>query len=177
MCRQLDMDGTVAWLKQWWRKLWWWSGLLLYSVSLVNQINRLTPGSIHHGSPYISPHVHSCWNSWPTVVESSITSSMFSNVEPLNAKYAILLDYLNLYSSSSDTYLIPCMPGVDNHYKPFSEVFKTETTEEHRLSLKRKSRQDRVFLFLWVSSMSATQTWCYNVRSVDNGGSSMQRRN
>ena len=35
------------------------------------------------------------------------------------------------------------MPGVDNHYKPFSEVFKTKTTEEHRPSLKKKSRQER----------------------------------
>ena len=33
---------------------------------------------------------------------------MFSNVEPPNAKYAILLDYPNLCSSSSTTYLIPC---------------------------------------------------------------------
>ena len=35
------------------------------------------------------------------------------------------------------------MPGVDDHYKPFSEVFEKETTEEHRPSLKRKPRQDR----------------------------------
>ena len=35
------------------------------------------------------------------------------------------------------------MPGVDDHYKPFSEVFERETTEEHRPSLKRKPRQDR----------------------------------
>lgn len=35
------------------------------------------------------------------------------------------------------------MPGVDDHYKLFSEVFERETTEEHRPSLKRKPRQDR----------------------------------
>lgn len=34
-------------------------------------------------------------------------------------------------------------PGVDDHYKPFLEVFEKETTEEHRPSIKRKPRQDR----------------------------------
>ena len=36
-----------------------------------------------------------------------------------------------------------CVPDGTISYKPFSEVFKTETTVEHRASLKRKSRQDR----------------------------------
>ncbi len=30
-----------------------------------------------------------------------------------------------------------------NHYKPFSDVFKIETTEEHRPSLKKNPRQDK----------------------------------
>lgn len=28
-------------------------------------------------------------------------------------------------------------PGMDNHYQPFSHVFKTETTEKHRPSLSK----------------------------------------
>ena len=33
-------------------------------------------------------------------------------------------------------------PGVDDHYKPFAEVFEAETSEEHRPSLKKiKARQ------------------------------------
>ena len=35
------------------------------------------------------------------------------------------------------------MPGVDNHYKPCSDVFKTETTEQHRPSLQKKTKQDK----------------------------------
>ena len=45
------------------------------------------------------------------------------------------------------------MPSDDDHYKPFSEIFGKETTEEHRPSLKRKGKTG-VFLLVRVSSMS-----------------------
>jgi len=35
---------------------------------------------------------------------------------------------------------------VDDHYKPFSKVFETETTEEHRPSLQKKTKARQAFL-------------------------------
>ena len=41
--------------------------------------------------------------------------------------------------------------------EPFSKVFETETTEEHRPSLQKKNQgKTGVFLFIQVSSMSTT---------------------
>ena len=39
------------------------------------------------------------------------------------------------------------VPGTDDHYKPFGEVFHTTTTEEHRPSAKHKSRKEKSLPF------------------------------
>ena len=45
------------------------------------------------------------------------------------------------------------MPSEDNHYLPFSEVFGTQTIEEHCPSFKKPSKQRRAFPFRQVYSM------------------------
>ena len=47
------------------------------------------------------------------------------------------------------------MPGTDNHYLPFLEVFGKPTTVEHRQSA--KNDQKSLSLFLPVYSMQRTQ--------------------
>ena len=39
------------------------------------------------------------------------------------------------------------VPGTDDHYKPFGEVFCTTTTEEHRPSAKHKARKEKSLPF------------------------------
>ena len=43
------------------------------------------------------------------------------------------------------------MPDEDNHYFPFSDVFGTQTTEEHRPSLKKKPSKTKKSLPFYAS--------------------------
>lgn len=69
------------------------------------------------------------------------------------------------------------MPRVDDHYKPFLEVFEKETNEEHRPSLKRKPRQDKGLPFYpsvqHVKNTEMMLQYEECTSSVESGGLSM----
>ena len=51
-------------------------------------------------------------------------------------------------STTTCLWLPDSVPGTDDHYKPFGEVFHTTSTEEHHLPFRRKAHNEKSLPFL-----------------------------